>query len=146
MQVSESGEFAVAKPPEEVVKLLKDPATVARLIPGVSGVRESGGEYVGEALVKLGHLSGKVAVRFKYAEARDDGVVVIGRATGLQTTADFSIAVDTEPRDGGTLVKWRFQGTARGLAASLAPGIVRSALRKIAEDAVKNLAQYLQSK
>ncbi|KUO89535.1 MAG: SRPBCC domain-containing protein [Pyrobaculum sp.] len=146
MQVSESGEFVVAKPPEEVVKLLKDPATVARLIPGVSGVRESGGEYVGEALVKLGHLSGKVAVRFKYAEARDDGVVVIGRATGLQTTADFSIAVDTEPRDGGTLVKWRFQGTARGLAASLAPGIVRSALRKIAEDAVKNLAQYLQSK
>lgn len=136
----------MAKPPEEVVKLLKDPATVARLIPGVSGVRESGGEYVGEALVKLGHLSGKVAVRFKYAEVRDDGVVVIGRATGLQTTADFSIAVDTEPRDGGTLVKWRFQGTARGLAASLAPGIVRSALRKIAEDAVKNLAQYLQSK
>ncbi len=146
MQVSESGEFVVAKPPEEVVKLLKDPATVARLIPGMSGVKESGGEYVGEATVKLGHLSGKVAVRFKYAEARDDGVVVIGRATGLQTIADFTIAVYTEPRDGGTLVKWRFQGTARGLAASLAPGIVRSALRKIAEDAVKNLAQYLQSK
>ena len=64
MQVSESGEFFIAKPPEEVVKLLKDPATAARLIPGVSGVKESGGEYVGEATVKLGHLSGKMAVRF----------------------------------------------------------------------------------
>jgi len=146
MQVSESGEFFVAKPPEEVVKLLKDPTTVARLIPGVSGVRESGGEYVGEASVRLGHLSGKMAVRFRYAEVRDDGVAVVGRATGLQTTADFTIAVDAEPRDGGTLVKWKFQGTARGLVASLAPGLVRSALRKMAEEAAKNFAQYLQTK
>ena len=146
MQVSESGEFFVAKPPEEVVKLLKDPATVARLIPGVSGVKESGGEYVGEATVKLGHLSGKMAVRFKYAEVRDDGVVVVGRATGLQTTADFTIAVDTQPKDGGTLVKWRFQGTARGLVASLAPGLVQSALRKMAEEAANNFANYLQTK
>jgi len=144
MQISESGEFVVSKPPEEVVKLLKDPATVARLIPGVSGVRESGGEYVGEASVKLGHLSGKMAVRFKYAEVRDDGVVVVGRATGLQTTADFTIAVDTEPRNGGTLVKWRFQGTARGLVASLAPSLVRNALRKMAEEAASNFAYYLQ--
>jgi carbon monoxide dehydrogenase subunit G len=146
MQVSESGEFFVAKPPEEVVKLLKDPATVARLIPGVSGVKESGGEYVGEATVKLGHLSGKMVVRFKYTEVRDDGVVVVGRATGLQTTADFTIAVDAEPRDGGALVKWRFQGTARGLAASLAPGLVQSALRKMAEEAANNFANYLQTK
>jgi len=144
MQISESGEFVVSKPPEEVVKLLKDPATVARLIPGVSGVRESGGEYVGEASVKLGHLSGKMAVRFKYAEVRDDGVVVVGRATGLQTTADFTIAVDTEPRNGETLVKWRFQGTARGLVASLAPSLVRNALRKMAEEAANNFAHYLQ--
>ncbi len=144
MQISESGEFVVSKPPEEVVKLLKDPATVARLIPGVSGVRESGGEYVGEASVKLGHLSGKMAVRFKYAEVRDDGVVVVGRATGLQTTADFTIAVDTEPRNGETLVKWRFQGTARGLVASLAPSLVRNALRKMAEEAASNFAHYLQ--
>jgi carbon monoxide dehydrogenase subunit G len=146
MQVSESGEFFVAKPPEEVVKLLKDPATVAHLIPGVSGMKESGGEYVGEATVKLGHLSGKMAVRFKYAEVRDDGVVVVGRATGLQTTADFTIAVDTQPKDGDTLVKWRFHGTARGLVASLAPGLVQSALRKMAEEAANNFANYLQTK
>lgn len=146
MQVSESGEFVVAKPPGEVVKLLKDPATVARLIPGASGVKESGGEYTGEASVQLGHLSGKMAVRFRYAEVRDNGVVVVGRATGLQTTADFTIAVDAEPRDGGTFVKWRFQVTARGLAASLAPGLVQSALRKMAEETAKNLANYLQTK
>ncbi len=144
MQISESGEFVVSKPPEEVVKLLKDPATVARLIPGVSGVRESGGEYVGEASVKLGHLSGKMAVRFKYAEVREDGVVVVGRATGLQTTADFTIAVDTEPRNGETLVKWKFQGMARGLVASLAPSLVRNALSKMAEEAASNFAHYLQ--
>jgi len=144
VQISESGEFVVSKPPEEVVKLLKDPATVARLIPGVSGVRESGGEYVGEASVKLGHLSGKMAVRFKYAEVREDGVVVVGRATGLQTTADFTIAVDTEPRNGETLVKWKFQGMARGLVASLAPSLVRNALSKMAEEAASNFAHYLQ--
>jgi carbon monoxide dehydrogenase subunit G len=124
MQVSESGEFFVAKPPEEVVKLLKDPATVARLIPGVSGVRESGGEYVGKASVKLGHLSGRMAVRFRCAEVGDDGVMVVGAATGLRTTADFTIAVDAVPRDDGTLVEWRFQGTARGLAIALAPGLI----------------------
>jgi len=144
VQISESGEFVVPKPPEEVVKLLKNPAAVARLIPGVSDVRESGGEYVGEAYVRLGHLSGKMNVRFKYAEVRDDGVVVVGRATGLQTTADFTIAVDAEPREGGTLVKWRFQGTARGLVASLAPSLARGALRKMAEEAANNFAQHLQ--
>jgi Uncharacterized conserved protein len=119
---------------------------VAQLIPGVSGVREAGGEYLGEASVRLGHLSGKMAVRFKYAEVRDDGVVVVGRATGLQTTADFTIRVDAEPRDDGTLVRWRFEGTARGLAASLAPGLVQSALRRMAEEAAKNFANYLQTK
>jgi carbon monoxide dehydrogenase subunit G len=144
MQVSGSGEFFVVKAPEEVAKPLKDPATAARLILGLSSVRETGGEYVGEAAVRLGHLSGKMLVKFRYAEVREDGVRVVGSATGLQTTADFSIAV--EPRGGGTLVKRRFQGTARGLAASLAPGIVRSALKKMAEDAAKNFAQHLQSK
>jgi len=145
MQVSGSGEFFVVKAPEEVAKPLKDPATAARLILGLSSVRETGGgEYVGEAAVRLGHLSGKMLVKFRYAEVREDGVRVVGSATGLQTTADFSIAV--EPRGGGTLVKRRFQGTARGLAASLAPGIVRSASKKMAEDAAKNFAQHLQSK
>jgi len=123
---------------------LKDPATAARLILGLSSVRETGGEYVGKAAVRLGHLSGKMFVKFRYAEVREDGVRVVGSAAGLQTTADFSIAV--EPRGGGTLVKRRFQGIARGLAAPLAPGIVRSALKKMAEDAAKNFAQHLQSK
>ncbi|ACB39274.1 carbon monoxide dehydrogenase subunit G [Pyrobaculum neutrophilum V24Sta] len=140
----ESGEFAVGKPPEEVVKVLSDPAAVARLIPGVGEVREAGGEYVGEAAVRLGHLSGKMKARFRYAEVRRDGVVVVGRAEGMQTTADFKIAVDVQPGGGGgSLVRWRFEGSARGLAASLAPSLVRDALRRIAAETAKNLAAVL---
>lgn len=144
MQVAESGEFIVDKPPEEVVKLLKNPAAVARLIPGVGGVRESSDEYIGEVTVKFGHLSGRMTARFKYAEVRDDRVVVVGRAEGMQTAADFKISVDVEPSgDGKSLVKWRFEGAARGLVASLAPTVVKNTLRKMAEDAAKNFAKYL---
>ncbi|MEZ0318560.1 MAG: SRPBCC domain-containing protein [Pyrobaculum sp.] len=143
MRVSEEGEFYVGKPPGEVVKLLKNPELVAKMIPGVTSVSKSGDEYVGEAVVRLGHLSGKMAVRFKYAEVSDDEVKVVGRATGLQTTADFTISVKAEPKDSGSLVRWRFDGEARGLAASLAPSVVQSALRKIAAEAAHNLAKAL---
>ncbi|MEM1599070.1 MAG: SRPBCC domain-containing protein [Pyrobaculum sp.] len=143
MHVSEEGDFFVAKPPGEVVGLLKNPELVAKLIPGVGAVSKSGDEYVGEAAVKLGHLSGKMAVRFRYAKVSDDGVEVVGRATGLQTTADFTISVKAEPKDGGSLVRWRFEGEARGLIASLAPSIVQSALKKMASEAAQNLAKAL---
>ncbi|RFA93175.1 CoxG family protein [Pyrobaculum aerophilum] len=145
MKVDESGQFHVDKPPAKVVELLTKPEVVARLIPGVSKVEKAGDEYVGEAVVKLGHLSGKMATRFKYAEVRDDGVVITGRATGLQTTADFKIEVAVKPSGGGSLVDWRFQGEARGLAATLAPSVVKGALRKMAEEAAQNLAQYINS-
>jgi len=145
MHVEESGQFTVAKPPAQVVELLKNPEAVAKLIPGVAKVEKSGDEYVGEATVKLGHLSGKMAVRFRYTYVGDDGVDVAGRATGLQTTADFKISARVEPSGGGSLVKWRFEGDARGLAASLAPSIVKNALRSMATEAANNLAKYLSS-
>ncbi|MGC9050804.1 SRPBCC domain-containing protein [Pyrobaculum sp.] len=143
MRVVESGQFQVNKPPREVVEMLKKPEVVAKLIPGVSNVQKSGDEYVGEASVRLGHLSGKMNARFKYSEVRDDGVVVVGRATGLQTTADFKIEVTATPGGSGSVVSWRFEGEARGLAATLAPSLVSGALRKMAEEAAQNLAQYI---
>ena len=143
MKVEESGQFSVNKPPEKVVELLSKPEVVARLIPGVAKVEKAGDEYVGEAQVRLGHLSGKMAARFRYEAVKSDGVVVVGSATGLQTTADFRIEVSVKPSGGGSEVYWRFAGEARGLAAALAPSIVRSALKKMAEDAARNLAQFL---
>lgn len=143
VRVVESGQFQVNKPPLEVVKMLKQPEVVARLIPGVSNVQRSGDEYVGEASVRLGHLSGRMSARFKYAEVRGDGVVVVGRATGLQTTADLKIEVTVTPSGSGSVVNWKFEGEARGLAATLAPSLVSGALRKMAEEAAQNLAQYL---
>lgn len=143
MKIEESGHFSANKPPENVVELLAKPEVVAKLIPGVGKIEKAGDEYVGEAQVKLGHLSGKMTARFRYEAVRSDGVVVVGRATGLQTTADFRIEVSVKPSGSGSDVYWKFAGEARGLAASLAPGIVKSALKKMAEDAAINLAQFL---
>ncbi|MEL9991249.1 MAG: SRPBCC domain-containing protein [Thermoproteus sp.] len=144
MRVTESGEFFVDRPPNEVVAMLKNPEVAARLIPGLSRVEKSGDEYVGEASIKLGHLSGKMTVRFRYSKVESNYVEVAGRATGLQTTADFKISAEVNAQGSGSIVKWRFDGEARGLAASLAPSIVRTALRSMAEDAARNLAETLK--
>lgn len=144
MRVTESGEFFVDRPPDEVVEMLKSPDVAAKLIPGLSRVEKSGDEYVGEASIRLGHLSGKMAVRFRYSKVERNYVEVTGRATGLQTTADFKISAEVGAQGSGSVVRWQFDGEARGLAASLAPSIVRAALRNMAEDAARNLAEALK--
>ena len=145
MRVVESGEFFLEKPPTEVIEMLKKPEIIATLIPGVSKIIKIGDEYVGEVLVKLGHLSGKMSVKFKYGRTDQGGVAVVGRATGLQTTADFTIEARVEPSVQGSLVKWKFESEARGLAASLAPSIVQNILRKMALETAQNLVNYLKS-
>ncbi len=143
VNIVERGEFAVSKPPGEVLALLKKPEEVAKLIPGVSKISKLGDGYVAELLVKLGTLSGKLNTRFRYVE-RENGVVIVGNASGMQTTADFKLDVFLSPLESGTLVKWLFEGTARGLLSTLAPTLVVETLRKVALETARNLENYLQ--
>lgn len=144
MQVVEEGAFVVGRPPAEVLESLRRPELVARVIPGVSGVRRVGDGYVGTMGVSVGALSGNLSVRFRVEEV-EGGVVVRGSASGLQSLADFVLRVFVEPSGGGSLVRWRFEGSARGLVAALAPSLVRDAVRKVAEAAAANLARYLEA-
>lgn len=142
MHLVESGEFAIRRPAGEVMAVIKNPELAARLIPGLSKVSQTGGEYTGEMTVRLGHLSGRMNVRFRQ-EVMEDGVAIVGRATGLQTVANFHISISLQPRGDSTLVRWTFEGDATGLVATLAPSLVRDALRKTAREVAKNLAESL---
>ncbi|MEM1733777.1 MAG: SRPBCC domain-containing protein [Pyrobaculum sp.] len=142
MKIVEEGVFQVNRPPADVVNFIKNPENVVLIIPGLSNIRKSGDAYVGDLRVSLGALSGKMFIKFRI-DGGGDYVIVRGTATGLQSTADFTLHVATEPAQEGALVKWRFEGAARGLLASLAPSIVQDALVKLAQDAASNLAKHL---
>lgn len=112
-----------------------NPELVGRAFPGVTSVAKDGDWYRARMTIGIGGLRGPMDVKFRYAETSADKIVVVGSATGLQSTVDFVLQLIKE----GLRAHWIFTGNARGLISALGKPIVDAAAKSIVDQVVHNL-------
>ncbi|MFB6490434.1 MAG: CoxG family protein [Thermoproteus sp. AZ2] len=112
-----------------------NPELVGKAFPGVASITKDGDWYRARMTIGIGGLRGPMDVKFRYAEASENKVVVVGSASGLQSTVDFTLQLIKE----GVRAHWVFVGNARGLISALGKPIVDAAAKSIVDQVVRNL-------
>ena len=141
MRVKYEGSFRVEKDPVSVFKYLTDPLRFSKAFPGFQGVEVLGeGEFKIDLTLKLGPVSGRGNVRGRIVEAREASYVKIrGNSRGAGSSLDYTLEFRITGDNGGSTVKWRFEGTVVGLAASMGGRILDNLARRLINDMASGL-------
>lgn len=133
----------VPVPPDDLRAVLRDPARVARCVPGLQQ----------DADAASGPLSGRLKVRVGGHTVTYRGALVVTERTPGRFTADgegtevrghgtvaFGLELRLARVDGGTRVEFSVEGTADGRAAAFTPEATATAVRRLLDRAAEQLA------
>lgn len=122
------GKLEVGAPVESVWKFVTTPDDFVKVIPDVQEYEALAQDKFRVAFkVGLGVIRGTVDMTFTFQSLEPNAnAVVVGRGSGLQSTADLAITLRLAPEDGKTLVSWAADLTVGGLVASVGSRLLQS--------------------
>ncbi|MFJ6798350.1 SRPBCC domain-containing protein [Streptomyces sp. NPDC091268] len=133
----------VPVPAADLRAVLRDPARVARCVPGLQQDADAGsGPLSGRLKVRVGGHTVTYRGALAVAEREPDHFTVEGQGTEVRGsgTVTFSLALRLAPADGGTRLDVTAAGAADGRAAGFDPDAVVTAARRLLDRAAGHLA------
>ncbi|MGW7026416.1 SRPBCC domain-containing protein [Streptomyces xanthophaeus] len=133
----------VPVPANDLRAVLRDPASVARCVPGLQQDADSGsGPLAGRLKVRVGGHTVTYRGALSLAERDPGHFVVEGGGTEVRGTGavKLSLAVRLTEVTGGTRLDLTAEGTADGRAAAFTPQATGTAVRRLLERAAEQLA------
>ncbi|MEM2237918.1 MAG: carbon monoxide dehydrogenase subunit G [Candidatus Caldarchaeum sp.] len=141
-----SDRFTVAAERETVWKFVTDPDHFIKLIPDLQKY-----EKVDERNFKtvfkigLGMIKGNISMAFRYEELNPpSSLKIVGRGSGMQSTADLTLMLELNPSDGGTEISWSADILVGGLVASVGSRLMESTTRTKVREIVEGLKRELE--
>jgi len=138
--------FTVAAERDTVWKFVTDPDKFIKLIPDLQRY-----EKVDERNFKtvfkvgLGMIKGTINMAFKYEELNPpSNLKIVGRGSGMQSTADLTLQLQLNPVDGGTEVSWSADILVGGLVASVGSRLMESTTKSKVREIVEGLKRELE--
>ncbi len=141
-----SDRFTVAADREVVWKFITDPDNFIKLIPDLQKY-EKVDERSFKAIfsVGLGMIKGNINMAFKYEELNPpSSLKIVGRGSGMQSTADLSLSLQLNPADGGTEIEWSADVFVGGLVASVGSRLMESVAKSKVKEVVEGLKRELE--
>ena len=140
--------FEVSAPLETVWKFVTNPDDFAKIIPDLQSY-----EVIDERQFKatfkigLGMIKGTLNMNFRFEEMEPmSRVKVVGRGSGMQSTADLVINLNLQPSDGKTLVSWSADLNVGGLVASVGARLLESTTKKKVKEIVEGIQKVIEGK
>ncbi|MFE6907050.1 SRPBCC family protein [Streptomyces erythrochromogenes] len=133
----------VPVPADDLRAVLRDPARVARCVPGLQQDADTGvGPLSGRLKVRAGGTTVTYRGSAAVIEQGPDRFTFEGEGTEVRGsgTVKFSLGLRLTPVPGGTRLDFTAQATADGRAASFAPEAAATALRRLFDRAAGQLA------
>ncbi|AQT73540.1 MULTISPECIES: CoxG family protein [unclassified Streptomyces] len=133
----------VPVPADDLRAVLRDPARVARCVPGLQQDADTGaGPLSGRLRVRAGGSTVTYRGSAAVIEQDPDHFTFEGEGTEVRGsgTVKFSLGVRLTPVPGGTRLDFAAHATADGRAASFAPDAAATALRRLLDRAAGQLA------
>lgn len=141
-----SDKFVVAADRETVFKFVTEPDSFIKLIPDLQKY-----EKVDERNFKvvfkigLGMIKGSLNMAFKLEDVKaPEFVKVVGRGSGMQSTADLTLNLTLNQADGGTEVVWDADIVVGGLVASVGSRLLESTTKTKVREIVEGLKRELE--
>jgi len=141
------GAFEVRSPRERVYMFLTSPEKVAKAFPGVEKLEVlDENSFSVRATMGIGHLRGSMNFKLRFEEKKPhEYAKVVGRGTGLQSTADISLSFNLEDMEGDiTRVRWSFEGNVGGLVGSIGGRILDDVAKKLVDEVISNIKKALE--
>ncbi|MFB7173270.1 SRPBCC family protein [Streptomyces sp. NPDC056254] len=133
----------VPVPADDLRAVLRDPARVARCVPGLQQDADTGvGPLSGRLKVRVGGSTVTYRGSAAVTEQDPDHFAFEGEGTEVRGsgTVKFSLGLRLAPAPDGTRLDFTALATADGRAASFAPDAAATALRRILDRAARQLA------
>ncbi|MEM4409526.1 MAG: carbon monoxide dehydrogenase subunit G [Candidatus Caldarchaeum sp.] len=141
-----SDKFTVAAEREHVWKFVTDPDKFIKLIPDLQKY-----EKVDERNFKtvfkigLGMIKGNISMDFRYEDLNPpSNLKIVGRGSGMQSTADLTLMLQLNPSDRGTEISWSADILVGGLVASVGSRLMESTTKTKVRDIVEGLKRELE--
>ncbi|MFD9338595.1 CoxG family protein [Streptomyces sp. NPDC060028] len=133
----------VPVPAADLRAVLRDPARVARCVPGLQQDADTeSGPLSGRLKVRVGGHTVTYRVALAVTEREPDHFTFEGEGTEVRGsgTVKLSLALRLTPADGGTRLDLTAEGVADGRAAGFAPDAAATAVRRLLDRAAAQLA------
>lgn len=138
--------FVVDAPAARLWKFITNPKDFVKIIPDVqefTAVSER--EFKVAFKVGVGMVRGTIKMAFHFEDLQPPASVkVIGRGTGLQSSADLTIALRLEPQGAGTLVSWSADLVVGGLVVSVGSRLLESTTEKKIREIVEGIRREVK--
>ncbi|MEM0440287.1 MAG: carbon monoxide dehydrogenase subunit G [Candidatus Caldarchaeum sp.] len=141
-----SDKFVVAADRAAVFKFVTDPDSFIKLIPDLQKYEKVDDRNFKVVFkIGLGMIKGTLNMAFKLEEVKEpEFVKVVGRGSGLQSTADLVLNLSLNQADGGTEVSWDADIVVGGLVASVGSRLLESTTKTKVREIVEGLKRELE--
>ncbi|MEU7550980.1 SRPBCC domain-containing protein [Streptomyces sp. NPDC044571] len=133
----------VPVPADDLRAVLRDPARVARCVPGLQQDADAAsGALAGRLRLRVGGHTVTYRGALSIAEREPDHFVVAGEGTEIRGsgTVKLSLGLRLAPVDGGTRLEFTAEAAADGRAAAFAPEATATAAQRLLDRAAQQLA------
>ncbi|MEM1952029.1 MAG: carbon monoxide dehydrogenase subunit G [Candidatus Caldarchaeum sp.] len=143
-----SDKFVVAADRAAVFKFVTDPDSFIKLIPDLQKYEKVDDRNFKVVFkIGLGMIKGTLNMAFKLEEVKEpEFVKVVGRGSGLQSTADLVLNLSLNQADGGTEVSWDADIVVGGLVASVGSRLLESTTKTKVREIVEGLKRELEGR
>ena len=140
--------FEVNASVETVWKFVTNPDDFAKIIPDLQSyeiIDEK--QFKASFKIGLGMIKGTLNMTFKFEDMEPmTRVKVVGRGSGMQSTADLTINLNLQPSDGKTVVSWSADLNVGGLVASVGARLLESTTKKKVTEIVEGIRKVIEGK
>lgn len=140
MELSYSGEARSRRRAEELAEMFTEASVFQKILPGCKRVAREDSGYVADLLISVGPLSGEATMRWTIKRI-PSGLEMSGRTEGLESSLKFSLQIHLEEAEGGSIVRWTFNGRLEGLASLLDKRIVDRVAGSYVAEMTKRVAE-----
>lgn len=139
------GSVMVNAPQEKVWQVLLDPVQLCKVIPGCEQARQLDATHYEAALsVKVQFMTVRSQAKGTIVEADAPNHLVgemVGEPTAMAGAFRARVAIDLEPVNEATTIRYQMDLTLLGRLASLGEAIVRSTSKQLSRQFAENLAE-----
>lgn len=142
--------FVVNASPDRVWKFISTPSEFIKVIPDLQShqIKDDKNFFVAFKM-GLGMIRGTVNMNFRIDQAEPGKHLrLVGKGTGLQSTADLTIDLYLSPQDEGTMLRWsadlNVAGTIVGVGARFIEPVTKSKVKEIVEGVKREFSQTKQ--
>ena len=142
-----SGERQFAAPREAVWRVLNDPASMARTMPGVEGFDiQDDKHWTANVKVPLGLGGLKMKVAMNKVEERDLEFAKLAiKGQGVGAMMNMTTSFELEDADGGTLMKWAADVKIAGPVGSMGQRVLQPIVNQQVDNVLTALDREVQN-